>query len=121
MSRRLTAALAAFALLAVAAPVAAESLAVPLDQVVRLGLRGSAADVLIGNAAIADVALVDERTLAVTGKAYGSTNLIVLDAARRTLFSGQVTVTSSGSQVTVHRGATEQRYACVQRCEATTR
>jgi Flp pilus assembly secretin CpaC len=118
MSLRLPAAFAALALLASAHSAAAESLAVPVDQVVRLGLSSSASDVIIGNPSVADVAMIDGRTLAITGKAYGSTNLIVLDSARRTLFNGQITVTSGGSQVSVQRGTAEQRYACVQRCEA---
>ena len=116
--RRTSAALAALAFSAFAAAAVAESLAVPLNQVVRISLRGAASDVLIGNDKIADVALIDERTVAVSGKTYGSTNLLVLDGARRVLFNGQVTVASAGGQVTVHRGPDSSQYACVHRCEA---
>lgn len=116
--RRFSAVLAALACSTIAVAASAEGLAVPLNQVVKLGLRGAAVDVLIGAPAVADVALIDERTLAVTGKSYGSTNLIVLDAARRVLFSGQVTVSSPGGQVTVYRGSEEKKYACVSRCDA---
>ena len=116
--RRLSAFVAALAFSASAGAALAESLAVPLNQVVKLGVRGQATDVMIGAPEVADVALIDGSTLAVTGKAYGSTNLIVLDANRRVLFSGPVTVTGAAGQVTVFRGVEERKYACVNRCEA---
>jgi len=116
--RRLPAVLAALALCVSAGAAAAETVAVPLNHVVKLGVRGEAADILIGSPDVADVALLDSSTLAVSGKAYGTTNLMVLDASRRVLFNGQLTVTSPPGQVTVFRGPEERKYACVSRCEA---
>lgn len=91
--------------LASAAPAAAESLRVATDQVERLHLRGSAADVVIGNPAIAEVALIDPKTLAVTGKAPGVTTLVVFDRARRVLFEGPVSVSVGAGLVAMVRGA----------------
>lgn len=115
------AAVALSALALTAAPAAA-AVRVPLDQVLRLSVRGSAADVVIGNAEIADVNIVDERTIFVIGKREGVTNLVVLDAAGRTIFSDTVSVSAGeggpGSQVTMVRGAQVQSLNCAPTCVA---
>jgi hypothetical protein len=56
-------------------------------------LTSSANSVVVGNATVADVVTVhDARTLLVTGKAFGSTNLTVLDRAGNTIYSSQLVV-----------------------------
>ena len=95
MRRTVQAALSVLALaFAAAAPAAAGGLAVPLDGAVRLNLRAAAADVVVGNPAVADVAVVDERTVVVMGKAHGTTGVMVFDGARRVIWDGSVTVTA---------------------------
>ena len=116
MRRSVTAAIALI-LTAVAAPASAGSLAVPLDGAVRLQLRGAAADVIVSNPAIADVAIVDDRTVVVLGRGHGTTGVMVFDAARRLIWEGPVTVTAPAGRITIYRGAEEQQYACVNRCE----
>ena len=73
----------ALAIIALAAPMAAQaaSLIVPIDQSRRLPIGGSAANVVVGNTAIADVRAVDSQTLMVVGKKQGVTNVVVFDAA----------------------------------------
>ena len=117
MRRIFSAAFAAVALTAASTAASAAGLAVPLDSAVRLHLKGSAADVIVGNPAVADVAIVDERTVVVLGKAHGTTGLLVFDSARRVIWDGPVTVTAPAGRITIHRGADEQQYACVSRCE----
>lgn len=116
MRRTLAVAFSAL-LLAAAGAASAGGLAVPLDGAVRLGLRGSAADVIVGNPAVADVAIVDQRTVVVLGRAHGTTSLMVFDAGRRLLWDGSVTVTAPAGQITVHRGGEAHQYACLSRCE----
>ena len=111
------AALSLLALAGAAAPAAAAGLAVPLDGAVRLGLRGAAADVIVANPAVADVTVVDERTVVVLGKAHGTTGLMVFDGARRILWDGSITVTAPSGRITIHRGGEAQQYACLSRCE----
>lgn len=92
---------------------------VPMNQVKRLSFAGLAASVSPGNPAIADVNVVDERTILVVGKKPGITNLIVLDRAGRTLFSDRIIV-SDGDQsntVTVSRGGAVSNYACSPYCQ----
>lgn len=60
--------------LAESAPV---SVKVNMARILRI--NAPASTVIIGNPAIADVTIQDPQTLVLTGKAYGTTNLIVLD------------------------------------------
>jgi Flp pilus assembly secretin CpaC len=103
--------------LALAAPAAAQSVRVSADQVERVHLRGSATDVVIGNPAVADVSLIDPRTLAITGKAPGVTSLVVFDRSRRVLFDGPISVGVEAGRVSMVRGAEggaaeERAYSC---------
>src|SRR6185312_11597766 len=76
------------------APAAAlaGSLEVPLDQSAFVALPGPAHNVIIGNPAIADVSVPDQRHLIVTGKGAGVTNLVVTDAAGRPIFDRTIVV-----------------------------
>ena len=112
----------ALAIIALAAPMAAHagSLIVPIDQSRRLPIGGSAANVVVGNTAIADVRAVDSQTLMVVGKKQGVTNVVVLDAAGRTLFDGEVSVLApAGAMMTVFRGTQASEYTCSPHCQAT--
>jgi hypothetical protein len=102
------------------APLAAsaQSLAVNIDQVARLSLPRPAQDVLVGNPAIADVTVLDGRHLAITGKTFGVTNLMVTDERGRPMFNRQVVIAASdASHVQVFRGADLYNYTCAPRCE----
>jgi hypothetical protein len=113
--RRLALALVAAALPATAL---AASLGVPTDQAVIITLSAPARDVVIGNPAIADVSLADQRHLVVTGKSGGVTNLVVADAAGRTIFDRQIVVgASSGDRVEVIHGPQIISYACAPICQ----
>lgn len=121
IASRLRPALAAGMLLAAsAAPLStawAQSMNVEIDRSARVSLRGSAASVIVGNPAIADVTVVDANTLFVTGKGYGVTEVIAVDGVGRTLFQGEIVVTggSTGS-VRVWRGAQATEMACAASC-----
>ncbi len=100
------------------APASAAAFSVPLSETRPLSLPGAAADVLVGDAAIADVTVVDHHHLLVHGKAFGRTNLVVMDAAGRTVFSGPIIVGASDEDhVSVFRGAQQSDYSCGTRCE----
>ena len=59
-----------------------------LDQTVSLALnQHPAASVALGNATVADVTVSDAHTLLITGKAFGTTNLLVLDRNGQTILS----------------------------------
>ncbi|MDH4384987.1 MAG: pilus assembly protein N-terminal domain-containing protein [Caulobacter sp.] len=114
-------ALAILAVLLLAAPAHAQSLTVPVDRAVRIGLSASAKDVAVGNPAIADVTVMDERNILILGKAYGTTNVVVLDRSGRLILDRVVNVTAPDTgRISVYKGATPSHYACSPRCELTT-
>lgn len=122
--RRIAAALLALAVLAPAPAALAQSrpLSVEVDHVARLNLNGSAASVIVGNPQIADVTVVDAHTLFVSGRAYGVTEIVVLDAAGRSIYQGEVVVSSpSSGQVRVWRGASLTNMACSATCSVSVR
>ena len=82
---RLIAALASTVLLVAPAIGTAQSasLNVEIDQAQRVQLRGPAGSVIVGNPAIADVTVVDSNTLYITGKGYGVTEIVAVDAIGR--------------------------------------
>jgi Flp pilus assembly secretin CpaC len=101
---------------------AADTLTVPIDHSTRLSVRGAAASVVVGNPQVADVTVVDSHTVFVSGRGYGETDVIVLDAAGRTLYAGEVMVAAvSGGQVSVYRGAARTDMACAPNCEVSFR
>lgn len=122
--RRIAAALLALAVLAPAPAALAQSrpLSVEVDHVTRLNLNGSAASVIVGNPQIADVTVVDAHTLFVSGRAYGVTEIVVLDGAGRSLYQGEVVVSApSAGQVRVWRGASVTNMACSATCSVSAR
>mgnify|MGYP003650833225 FL=1 len=115
------------ATLALALPGIAQAQARPLnvgiDQSTRVQLSGPAGSVIVGNPQIADVTVVDANTLYITGKGYGVTEIVAVDAIGRTVFQSQVVVTAgSGSgQVRIWRGAQATEMACGSSCSPSVR
>ncbi len=105
----------ALALAAMASGASAETLKVGLDHSTRLPVR-DAASVIVANPSVADVTVVDNNTVFVMGKNFGSTDIVVLNHAGRTVFSGDVTVTDPGSNVSVFRGAERTDFSCSDSC-----
>jgi len=112
---------AALALTLALAPAAsADPFTVKVDQTVTLKVGGAANSVVIGNATVADVAVHDARTLLITGKSFGSTNLTVLDRGGNTIYTNQIVVGGeSETGLTIMRGQGAYSYSCVDKCRAT--
>ena len=102
---------------ATAATAQGRQLEVPIHQATRVQLGAAAGSVIVANPAIADVAVTDARTLFITGKSYGLTEIIAIDALGRPLFQRQVAVSpgETGS-VRVWRGGEAVEVACGARC-----
>ena len=82
-------------LLALAAPAAAQEadrLEVFVNHAKIVKLAEPAATVIIGNDAIADATVKDATTLVLTGRAFGSTNLVILDADGEPIVDERVVV-----------------------------
>lgn len=102
------------------APVKADNVSVNFDQVILMRLAEPAADVIIGNPSIADVTPRSRNLLAITGKAFGSTNMIILDKDNQVLVEHQISVSNGNDKyVAVTRGGQRQSYNCDTFCERT--
>ena len=91
---------------------------VTIDFAKLLVLERPASTVIIGNTAIAEANLSDDRTLILTGKTAGTTNLIVLDADGVEIANVMIEVVAAGTHVvTVHQGVQRQTFSCARRCD----
>jgi len=92
-------------------------LPVAAGQASYVNLAGAVRDVVVGDPTIADVSVVNDRTLVVLGKRPGVTSLLAFGAGGRALADRQVVVSENGDGgVTVYRGATASNYACASQC-----
>jgi Flp pilus assembly secretin CpaC len=110
-------AVAAAALFLFAAPASAHDIRVALDQAFPIRLAEPAQGVAVGNPAIAGVSIQNDRFLFVTGRSYGSTNLVVMGADNRVLYSGRIVVAPDETDVVmVTRGVETARLECSPLC-----
>jgi Flp pilus assembly secretin CpaC len=117
VSRLIVAALAAACVLSVAAPAFARDIRVALDQAFPIRLAEAAEGVAVGNPAIAGVSVQNDRFLFVTGRSYGSTNLVVVGEGGRVLYSGRIVVAPDETDVVmVTRGVETARLECTPLC-----
>lgn len=101
-----------------ATPAAAGDLVVHFDQSQLLRLPRPATEVIIGNPSIADVSLQGGNLLVVTGKTFGITNVIALDAERNVIQDQRVLVERDDRRlVNLHKGAARYTFSCSPNCE----
>lgn len=85
-----------------------------------LRINSPASTVIIGNPAIADVTIQDAQTLVLTGKNYGQTNLIILDAVGNPVADTLVNVVQQDAGlVTMYMGNARSTLACNPVCQPT--
>lgn len=104
-----------------AAPSArAGDLLVRYDQSQLIRLPRPAAEVIIGNPSIADVTIQGGNLLVVTGKTFGVTNIIALDANRDIIQDQRVIVQRDEQRMVVlYRGPARESYTCTPYCSPT--
>ena len=96
------------------------SVNVRLDQNAIMDLRAPAGTVLIGDPAVVDVNLLNPRRIAILGRGYGSTNVIIIDRMGKVIFSQEVEVSRANSdRVSVYRGGLVSNFTCSPTCERT--
>ena len=102
---------------AFAATTAAEPISVIVDRAKVMHISRPADVVIIGNPAIADATIQDNQTLIITGRSYGTTNLIVLDSEGQAIADDMITVEPSNDQVvTIYRRDLRQTLSCTPDC-----
>ena len=92
---------------------ASDLINVTLNQAKVLQLPDKTATVIIGNPIVADVTMLKRNdTIVLTGKGFGETNLIALDAEGKALGESIVRVTPAENVMIVQRGMDRESYAC---------
>jgi len=119
--RRLPAIVVLILALAPGSVIAAErDLIVRYDQSQLLRLPRPVAEIIIGNPSIADVAIQGGNLLVVTGKTFGMTNLIILDADRKIIQEQRIIVERDENRVVnLHKAGQRQSYSCTPNCSPT--
>jgi Flp pilus assembly secretin CpaC len=123
-TRRAALFLAAALCVTVMAPVAAMAQDAPISVKANLArilrISAPAATVIIGNPGIADVTIQDPQTLVLTGKSFGTTNLIVLDSQGNPIADTMIEVVQAAADVmTVYQGASRTSLSCAPVCQPT--
>lgn len=99
--------------------VLADAVSVVLDQARILRMPAGVSTIIIGNPAIADGTLQSGGLLVVTGKGYGTTNLMVLDSKGDVIVEHQITVSAPNSGIVVYRGPDRETLNCAPTCQPT--
>jgi len=95
---------------------------VTVDRAKVFRIDDGASAVIVGNPFIADVAMFDQNTVVITGKSYGTTNLVILDANNKPIVDEVITVRASDDDVvSVYRRASRMTMSCSPTCEPTLR
>lgn len=115
MKRVISAVAGAVALMG--APALANDLTVTIDQTKLVQLSAGASTIVVGNPSIADVAMQDSDTALVTGKSFGTTNIIAIDNEGRQVANVRVVVAANSDRtVTLMRGNQQITLSCAPRC-----
>ncbi|MGL5165620.1 MAG: pilus assembly protein N-terminal domain-containing protein [Afipia sp.] len=95
-----------------------EPVAVVVDQARIIKLPEKVATIVVGNPLIADVTLQPGGMVVVTGKGYGSTNMIAMDRTGTVLADRSIQVEGPTDKlVTVFRGVERESYSCTPTCQ----
>lgn len=96
---------------------AAQRLVVEKNHSTRLSLNAPAGSVIVANPQIADVNVIDSRTVYIVGKGFGNSSIIITDQMGRALFDGEVVVTAAQKgAITVYKGLTRSLMVCSTVC-----
>ena len=100
-------------------PVHADEVSVSVDEARIMKLPDRVATIVIGNPLIADAALQGGGILVLTGKGFGSTNLLALDRAGKVIKDTTIQVVGPASRdlVVVYKGMERESYSCAPQCE----
>ncbi|MBS0532572.1 MAG: pilus assembly protein N-terminal domain-containing protein [Proteobacteria bacterium] len=102
-----------------AGAASAETVSVSVDEARIMKLPENVATIVIGNPLIADATLQGGGVLVLTGKGFGSTNLLALNRSGKIVLDTTVQVTGPASTdlVVVYKGVERESYSCAPECE----
>jgi len=108
-----------------AAPAWADESNAPISVKVNMArilrISAPAATVVVGNPGVADVTIQDAQTLVLTGKSYGETNMIVLDAKGNPIADTLVQVVEPQADLVTMfaNGGARSTFHCAPVCQQT--
>jgi Flp pilus assembly secretin CpaC len=95
-----------------------EMLRVYMDHARILKLDRAVSKVIIGNAQVADATVADPKTIVLTGRNFGTTNIVLLDADGNAIVDERILVSiDEGNTVRVYRQTDRSVLSCTPNCE----
>jgi Flp pilus assembly secretin CpaC len=93
-------------------------LRVYMDHARVLKLDRPVSKVIVGNSQVADATVADPKTIVLTGRSFGTTNIILLDADGNAIVDEQILVSiDEGNTVRVFRQTDRAVLSCTPNCE----
>ncbi len=109
---------AALAFAAISSAHAIDGINVVMNQAKIVKLARPADTIVVGNPEIADASVQDATTLVLTGKGFGVTNLVVMDAEGNPIVDQQIIVSrQEADSLRIYRRADIQTLSCTPYCE----
>ena len=105
---------------AMPAPARADEgmLRVYMDHARIIKLDRPVAKVIVGNAAVADATVADPQTIVLTGRSFGTTNIVLLDIDGNAIVDERILVSiDEGNTVRVFRATDRTVLSCTPNCE----
>lgn len=83
-----------------------------------LKLDRAVSKVIVGNSQVADATVADARTIVLTGRSYGTTNIVLLDAQDNPIVDERILVSiDEGNTVRIFKQTERSVYSCTPNCE----
>jgi len=99
--------------------LAEQRVVVEKNHTLRVALSAPAGSVIVGNPEIADVNVVDSRTIYIVGRGFGSSAVTVTGRDGKALFDGEVVVSGARQgSITVYKGLKPSLMVCANVCIA---
>lgn len=119
-ARSLAGGLALALLGSIAAHADAGGIVVSLDRARIVKVPAGTQTLIIGNPLVADVTMLKGNgSMVVSGRSFGTTNLISLDSSGNAIDETTIKVIASNQSLVVLRGASQESYSCNPRCAPT--
>jgi Flp pilus assembly secretin CpaC len=98
---------------------AGQPIEVVMNEAKILRLANEASTVVVGNPAIADAAVQDSKTIVLTGKGFGATNVVILDSNGSPILDEHVVVKRSDvTTMRIYRRDNVATLSCTPYCES---
>ncbi|TDH39378.1 hypothetical protein E2A64_01925 [Pseudohoeflea suaedae] len=97
---------------------AEEMIRVSMDHARIIKVDRQISKVIVGSSSVADVAIADSSTIVLTGKSYGTTNLVVLDMEGQPIVDEVVLVAvDEANTLRIYRQTERTVFSCAPSCE----